>query len=59
MKLERLHQDKEMVTQLHYKLIAVDPSKQKELNADPRSIQQIKFYGILKTNSEVCTVLEK
>ena len=45
----------------HYQLIAVDLSKQKELNADPRAIQQIEFYGKLKSNSEVCskeTVLE-
>ena len=34
----------------HYKLIAVDLYKQKELDANPRSIQQIEFYGMLKTN---------
>ena len=43
----------------HYKLIAVDLSKQKELDADPRAIQQIEFYGMLNTNSQGCTVLEK
>ena len=43
----------------HYQLIAVDLSKQKELDADPRAIQQIGFYGKLGTNSQVCTVLEK
>ena len=43
----------------HYQLIAVDLSKQKELDADSRAIQQIEFYGMLKTNSQVCTVLEK
>ena len=43
----------------HYQLIAVNLSKQKELDADPRAIQQIEFYGKLKTNSQVCTVLEK
>ena len=42
----------------HYK-IAVDLSNQKELDADPRAIQQIEFYGMLKTNSQVCTVLVK
>ena len=43
----------------NYQLIAVDLSKQNELDADPRAIQQIEFYGILITNSQVCTVLEK
>ena len=43
----------------HYNLIAVDLSKQKELDADSRAIQQIEFYGMLKANSQVCTVLEK
>ena len=43
----------------HYQLIAVDLSKQKQLNANPRAIQQIEFYGKLATNSQVCTVLEK
>ena len=43
----------------HYNLIAVDFSTQKELGADSRAIQQIEFYGMLKTNSQVCTVLEK
>ena len=40
-------------------LIVVDLSKQKELDADPRAIQQTEFNGMLKTNSQVCTVLEK
>ena len=43
----------------HYQLIAADLSKQKELDADPRAIQQIVFYGMLKTNSQVLTALEK
>ena len=43
----------------HYQLIAVDLSKQKELDADPRAIQQTEFYGMLKTNSHACTVLVK
>ena len=43
----------------HNQLIAVDLSKQKELDADPRATQQIESYGILNTNSQVCTVLEK
>ena len=43
----------------HYHVIAVDLSKQKELNADPRTIQQIEFYRMLKTKPQVCTILEK
>ena len=35
----------------HYQLIAVDLSKEKELDADPRAIEQIEFYGKLETNS--------
>ena len=50
-KLEKLQQDKEM--------ISVDLSKLNKLDADSRAIQQIEFYGMLKTNSQVCTVLEK
>ena len=43
----------------HYNLIAVDLGKQKELDADSRAIQQIQFYGMLKTNSKMCATLEK
>ena len=47
----------------HYKLIAADLSKQKELHADPRAIQQIEFKYMLKgnndNNSTIYWVLEK
>ena len=43
----------------HYRLIAVDLSKRKELDAGSRAIQQIEFYGKLKPNSQVCAVLEE
>ena len=47
----------------HYKLIAVDLSKQKELDADPRAIQQIEFKYTLEgnddNNSTIYWVLEK
>ena len=43
----------------HYKLVAVDLSKQKELDADPISIQQIEFKYMLETNSTIYWVLEK
>ena len=37
----------------HYKLVAVDLSKQKELDADPRAIQQIEFKYMLGTDSTI------
>ena len=43
----------------NYKLIAIYMSKQKELDADPRAIQQIEFKGELPDNSYAYTVLEK
>ena len=43
----------------HYKLVAVDLSKQKELDADTRAIQQIEFKYMLETNSTINWVLEK
>ena len=43
----------------HYKLVAVDLSKQKELHADPRAILQIEFKYMLRTNSTIYWVLEK
>ena len=42
-----------------YKLVAVDLSKQKELDADPRAIQQVEFKYMLGTNSTIYWVLEK
>ena len=49
------------VLQDHYQLVklALDISKQKELDADSRALQQIDFHGMLKTNSQVCTILKK
>ena len=43
----------------HYKLVAVDLSKQKEFDADPRVIQQIEFKYTLGTDSTIYWVLEK
>ena len=43
----------------HYKLVAVDLSTQKELDADPRAVQQIEFKYMLGTNSTIYWVLEK
>ena len=71
MKSEKCKQDKVMITQLvflldfayfekEYRLIAVDLSKQKALDADPKAIQQIIFTG--KGDDEALTffyILEK
>ena len=43
----------------HYKLVAVDLSKQKELHADPRAIQQIEFKYMIGTSSIIYWILEK
>ena len=43
----------------HYKLVAVDLSKQKELDAFPRAIQQTEFKYMLDTDSTIYWVLEK
>ena len=37
----------------HYKLVAVDLSKQKELDADLRAIQQIELKCMLRINSTI------
>ena len=52
----------------HYRLMAVDFSRQKEIVADPKAIQQIEFFGQLKTLANtnanaksvfILTILEK
>ena len=47
----------------NYRLIAVDLSKQKDLDADPRAIQQIVFQGIAggadNLKIKLYTILEK
>ena len=47
----------------NYRLIAVDLSKQKALDADPRAIQQIVFQGVVggddNTKIRIYTILEK
>ena len=43
----------------HYKLVDVDLPKQKELDADPRAIQQIEFKYISGTDSTIYWVPEK
>ena len=43
----------------HYGIVTVDLYRQKKLDADPRSIQQIEFKYMLETNSTIYCVLEK
>ena len=43
----------------YYKLVAVDLSTQKELDADPRAIQEIEFKYMPRTDSTIYWVLEK
>ena len=40
----------------NYRLIAVDLSKQKALDADPRAIQQIVFQGVENIKTRDCTL---
>ena len=42
----------------HYRLIAVDLSRQKELDADPKVIQQIGFFGQLKNPDDAVAANE-
>ena len=46
----------------NYRLIAVDLSKQKDLDVDPRAIQQILFQGVVggdnNTKIRLCTIIE-
>ena len=43
----------------HYKLVAVNLSKQKDLDAYPRAIQQIEFKYMIGASSIIYWVLEK
>ena len=42
-----------MVIKNHYILIAVNLSRQKELDADPKAIQQIEFVGQSKNDNQI------
>ena len=70
MKSEKDQQGMLMITQLdyayfkdHYRLIAVDLSKQKALDADQRATQQIAFQGVVgganNTKIRLYTILEQ
>ena len=42
----------------HYKMIAIDLSKQQALDADPKSIQQINFTGNLEQQATIFFIIE-
>ena len=42
-----------------YKMIAIDLSKQKALDADPKALQQINFTGNLENNIIIFFIIEK
>ena len=43
----------------HYNTIAIDLSKQKELDCDPKAIQQISFTGNLENESTTFFIIEE
>ena len=43
----------------HYKLIAIDLSKQQKLDADPKEKQQINFTGNLEKNAAIFSTIEE
>ena len=43
----------------HYKLIAIDLSKQQKLDAAPKAIQQINFTGNLGKNTIIFFIIEE
>ena len=42
----------------HYKIMAIDLSKQQALDSDPKVIQQINFTGNLKEQSAIFFIIE-
>ena len=40
-------------------MVAIDLSKQQELDSDPKAIKQIKFTGKLKSQSTMFFIIEK
>ena len=43
----------------HYKMIAIDLSKQQELDSDPKAIQQINFTGNLEQQATIFFIIEE
>ena len=47
-----------MIIKNQYRLLAVNLSRQKEFNADPKAIQQIEFVGQLKNTDNKIVAYE-
>ena len=43
----------------HYKMVAIDLSKQKGLNSDPKAIQQINFTGNLENQTTIFFIFDE
>ena len=43
----------------HYKMIAIDLSKQQELDYDPKAIQRINFTGNLEQQATIFFIIEE
>ena len=43
----------------YYKMIAIDLSKQRTLDADPKSVHQINFTGNLENNASILLIIEE
>ena len=43
----------------HYNMIAIDLSKQKQLDSDPKAIQQFNFTGNLENQSTIFFIIEE
>ena len=43
----------------HYKMIAIDLSKQQELDSDPKTIQQISFTENLEQQATIFFIIEE
>ena len=43
----------------HFKVVAIDLSKQQELEVDPKAIQQTNFTGNLEVNATIFLIIEE
>ena len=43
----------------HYKMIAIDLSKQQELDCDPKAMQKVSFTGTLEQHATIFFIIEE